>query len=135
MTEQIYQGQCFCGEVQFSVSGPVQNACFCHCQSCRSASGAPFVAWGSFPRRSLAFAHGTLTTYQSSEPVIRGFCGQCGTTISYQHNARPDQIDVSLVILDPKNRPKPEAHIWLSEKESSIQIGDDLPRFSEWRHQ
>lgn len=133
MTEHIYTGRCFCGEVQFSVSGPAESTCYCHCESCRRASGAPFLAWGSFPNESLKFIHGNLKTYKSSAGVIRGFCGKCGTTISYRHSARPDQVDITLVTLEADNRPKPTAHIWVSDKESSVQIADSLPQFAEWR--
>ena len=31
---------------------------------------------------------------------MRGFCNSCGTSITYAHDARPDEIDVTLVTLD-----------------------------------
>lgn len=34
-SEPTYQGQCFCGAVQFSVNGEPAAMGYCHCQSCR----------------------------------------------------------------------------------------------------
>jgi len=133
MNTQIYKGQCFCGMVKFEVSGPHQSACYCHCESCRLASGAPYLAWGSFPRQSLKVTGGELSIHQSSESVTRGFCGNCGTTISYEHALSPDHIDITLVTLEGQNRPTPAAHIWVSDKEASVRIADNLPQFAEWR--
>jgi hypothetical protein len=47
-TEGQYQGNCFCGSVQFTVSGAPAAMGFCHCESCRSWSAGPvnaFTLW------------------------------------------------------------------------------------------
>jgi hypothetical protein len=36
-----YSGLCFCGAVQFSVSGEPAAMGYCHCDSCRRWSAAP----------------------------------------------------------------------------------------------
>jgi hypothetical protein len=133
MTEQIFKGRCFCGFVRFEVTGPVENPCFCHCTSCRLASGAPYLSWGSFLKSSLSVVEGEVTIHRSSEPVERGFCGKCGTTISYFHADRPDYIDITLVSLDESSGIRPKFHIWIANKDPAVIIGDDLPRYDEWR--
>lgn len=44
-----YQGNCFCGAVQFTVSGEPVAMGYCHCQSCRewSAKDLPKEFGGS----------------------------------------------------------------------------------------
>lgn len=136
MSDKIYTGKCFCGRVRFHVSGPVENPCFCHCDSCQLASGAPYVAWCSFPRSSFQVTDGELAIHNSSDPVQRGFCNKCGTTISYSHAERPEHIDITLVALDEMGEAdelQPGCHIWVSNKNAAVIIGDDLPQYDRWR--
>ena len=44
----IYPGSCFCGAVQFTVSGEPAAMGYCHCESCRHWSAGPvnaFTLW------------------------------------------------------------------------------------------
>ena len=136
MSNKIYTGKCFCGFVRFEISGPVASPCFCHCNSCRVASGAPYVAWGSFPKSSFQVIAGDLAIHKSSDPVERGFCNRCGSSISYFHEGRPDSIDITLVTLDEADELdelQPKFHIWIANKNPAVIIGDDLPQYDEWR--
>ncbi len=57
--EKVYRGSCFCGAVQFTVSGEPAAMGYCHCESCRSWSAAPvnaFTLWK--PERGTAHARG-----------------------------------------------------------------------------
>src|SRR5262249_32320096 len=43
-----YQGSCFCGAVQFTVTGEPAAMGYCHCESCRTWSAGPvnaFTLW------------------------------------------------------------------------------------------
>lgn len=127
------EGGCLCGSTRFRVSGPATNRCFCHCRSCRLASGAPFVAWATFPSAEFQLVRGTLATVRSSAKVTRGFCASCGTAISYRHDARPAEVDVALATLDAPASLRPECHIWVYHKLPWIVLEDALPQFPEWR--
>ena len=133
MSNQIYTGKCFCGFVHLEVSAPAKSPCFCHCNSCRLASGAPYMAWGSFLKDSFHVTQGELAIYKSSDPVERGFCNRCGSTLSYFHAGRPEHIDITLVALDQMDELRPKFHIWISNKDPAVIIGDDLPQYDEWR--
>jgi len=39
--EKTYQGSCFCGDIQFTVTGAPDAMGYCHCESCRHWSGGP----------------------------------------------------------------------------------------------
>lgn len=130
--EPSWEGGCLCGATRFRASGSASSLCFCHCRSCRLASGAPFVPWGTFPRSGFEITSGKLTPYASSERVSRGFCSTCGTTLTYEHGTRPGEIDVALAALDDPTL-RPECHIWVSHKLPWVELGDGLPRYPEWR--
>jgi hypothetical protein len=126
------EGGCLCGATRYRVAGAARNACFCHCRSCRRASGAPFVAWATFPTEGFALTGGALRLHASSEPVTRGSCPTCGTPLTYAHAARPGEIDVALATLDDPAAVRPECHIWTSHRLPWLEPGDGLPRFAEW---
>ena len=45
MSENTYNGSCFCGAVQLTVSGAPAAMGYCHCESCRHWSAGPVNAF------------------------------------------------------------------------------------------
>jgi hypothetical protein len=101
----------------------------CHCHTCRKTSGAPVVAWISVPREGLSFLQGRPGRYTSSEGVERGFCGKCGTHLTYATEDEPDSIDLTTASLDDPERAPPTHHSWLSDNIDWVTFGDGLPQF------
>lgn len=127
------EGSCLCGSTRFQATGAARSRCFCHCRSCRLASGAPFVAWATFPSDGFRLLEGELTRYRSSEKVLRGFCPRCGSGLTYAHDGRPEEVDVALASLDDPAPIEPEYHIWVSHKLLWVEIRDGLPQYAEGR--
>lgn len=128
MHKQLFRGRCFCGLVRFEVAGPAGSPCICHCVSCRRASGAPFVAWVTFAYAGFVVTNASVTEHVSSPGVTRGFCGRCGTCLSYRNEARPQDIDITTVVLDDAQALAPTRHIWVEDKLPWIVLDDALPR-------
>jgi hypothetical protein len=128
MTQNTYAGGCLCGAVRYEITGPASNPCFCHCTSCRRATGAAMVPWGTFALEAVRFTRGRLTEYRSSPGVWRGFCASCGTSLTYRHEARGAQIDVTLVTLDDPTPLAPQMHVWVQDRLPWVAIGDSLPQ-------
>lgn len=133
MAEPEHEGGCLCGSIRFRVTGAGTSRCYCHCRSCRLASGAPFVAWATFPAAGFRVTSGELAQHRSSPGVLRGFCASCGTAVTYRHEARPGELDVALASLDGAGALAPEYHIWVSHKLAWVDPADGLPRYPEWR--
>lgn len=91
------------------------------------------VAWGTFVRGRFVVTQGSIVEYRSSPDVTRGFCGRCGTAITYCHAKRPAEIDVTLVTLDDPAAFAPEAHIWVQDKLPWIEVNDGRPAFEQVR--
>ncbi len=128
MATPAYLGGCLCGAVRYRAQGLARNLCFCHCTSCRRAAGAPMVAWVSFARGDFTVTHGTLTEYRSSAPVTRGFCARCGTPLTYRHDGRDGETDVTLGSFDDPRQLSPEMHLWVAEKLPWLAIDDGRPQ-------
>jgi hypothetical protein len=129
MNEPKYAGGCLCGALRYEIAGEAANPCFCHCASCRRASGAPMVPWATFARAALRITRGQLHEYRSSTEVWRGFCAHCGTSLTYRHEARATEIDVTLATLDDPAAIAPRMHVWMNDRLPWVRIADDLPQF------
>jgi hypothetical protein len=133
VSQPVFEGGCLCGAIRFRVSGTATSRCYCHCRSCRLASGAPFVAWATFPAAGFQPLRGELARHRSSDAVTRGFCASCGTSVTYRDRARPEELDVALATLDAPASLAPECHIWVSHRLPWVALDDGLPCYPEWR--
>ena len=129
MTNIAVEGGCLCGAVRYRITGQSIARTLCHCHSCRLASGAPSVAWAVFRASQFAFVSGKPNTFRSSPPVVRTFCGNCGTPLTYQHASRQDKIDVTTVTLDSPDDFPPTKEIWIEDKVAWESLNEQLEHY------
>jgi hypothetical protein len=129
-TGTVYGGGCLCGAVRYEAGGAAHNLCYCHCESCRRATGAAFAAWATFERAHFHLSRGEMHEYRSSARVLRGFCAACGSSLTYRSETRPTEIDVTLVTLDEPTRLAPQMHVWVADKLPWVVLADGLPQHS-----
>jgi hypothetical protein len=129
MSATVHVGRCFCGAVRYEATGGARFLCFCHCNSCRRAAGAVMIAWATFKAGDFRITHGHPRQAATSPGVTRGHCERCGTSLTYQHEKRAGEIDVTLATFDDAAGLRPTAHIWVEDKLPWVQIGDDLPQY------
>jgi hypothetical protein len=96
-------------------------------------AGANAVAWLTAQADSFAFTSGKPIEFRSSPNVLRSFCGHCGTPLTYRHDARGGQIDVTLATLDPPVNIAPVDHIWMQDALAWDKPRDGLPQHSKTR--
>ena len=65
--------------------------------------------------------------------VRRGFCPACGAPLTYEHEGRPDEIDVTTASLDDPEAYPPTYHAWLEDDLAWVRFGDGLPAYPRWR--
>ncbi|KAH8759600.1 Mss4-like protein [Hyaloscypha finlandica] len=91
----------------------------CTCRSCRATSGFEIQPWAFIPKCNvfqkdgspIDFNLGTMKSYESSKDIWREFCRVCGATIFWHCKERPELLDVSVGLLDPKEGARVES--WL----------------------
>jgi hypothetical protein len=123
------EGGCLCGAVRFRATGAPLATSVCHCVSCRRASGAPAVAWVVVNATGFAFVTGRPVAFRSSPPVVRTFCGRCGTPLTYRHDESPDTVDVTTASFDFPERFAPTKEIWLEHRIAWQPVNAALPHF------
>lgn len=93
-------GGCLCGAVRYEASEAPVSVVWCHCASCRRHTGAPAAVYADFRRAAVRFTGVAPTFFASSPGVQRGFCGVCGSTLSFAGENQPDLINIHVGSLD-----------------------------------
>jgi hypothetical protein len=130
---EVFTGRCLCGAVTYQCAAPVIPPCFCHCESCRRASGSHVVAWATVARATFRILTGPVRSFASSPPVLRQFCQQCGTPLTYSNEQWPDTIDITITTLDRPGAMRPIEHIWMEDALEWDHPNDGLSQFTRSR--
>jgi hypothetical protein len=130
----MYKGSCLCQRVQYEVTGEIGDFGYCHCTSCRKASGTAHAANAPVQRADFHLKAGAdeLREYESSPGKVRVFCGRCGSPIFAYLRHDDAVIRIRLGSLDTPFVKTPKAHTWVSDKAPWEPIPDELPQFPEW---
>ncbi|MCA1438960.1 GFA family protein [Ensifer sp. IC4062] len=97
MTDEIHTGGCQCGAIRFRVEGELGDASVCHCRMCQKASGNFYLPLVSVRGAKVTWTRGERRRFQSSNAVRRGFCGDCGTPLTYE---APDGMALAIAAFD-----------------------------------
>lgn len=92
-----YSGGCQCGAVRFHVTGALGDASVCHCRMCQKAAGNFYLPLVTVGKAKLEWMRGAPRRFQSSSEVWRGFCGDCGTPLTFE---APDGIALAIGAFD-----------------------------------
>jgi hypothetical protein len=87
MSDKRYSGRCFCGEVQFEVTGAPAAMGYCHCASCRHWSAGPVNAFTLWPPSALRVTHGSgnIGSFAKTPQSVRKWCTKCGGHLFTDH--------------------------------------------------
>ena len=114
-------GGCLCGATRYEAGGTPYHETNCHCSMCRRAAGAAFVTWFTVRRVEFRWTGAAPAAYRSSAAIVRTFCATCGTTLTFEDDALPAELDVTTCSLDDAAclPPRDETHtagrlIWVS---------------------
>lgn len=82
-----YECSCFCGAVQFVVSGEPAAMGYCHCDSCRRWSAGPVNAFTLWHPEAVRLTKGAdnIGTYNKTPASYRKWCKTCGGHVFTEH--------------------------------------------------
>jgi hypothetical protein len=129
MSNQVYEGKCFCGAVEIRVTGAPEAMGYCHCASCRSWSAGPINAFTLWKPDAVKVTKGesNLASYNKTPASHRKWCRTCGGHLLTEHPAW-SLIDVYAATI-PKLAFKPGLHVHYQE--SVLKIRDGLPKMKD----
>ena len=130
MSNNHVEGHCLCRSVTFEYDAEPNWIAHCHCESCRRATSSPMTTWISVPRCSFRFTRGSPRYFNSSPSVTRGFCGTCGSPLTYESERIPDEIHLFAGSLADPSKVRPARHVFVEEQLPWLEVADQLPRFA-----
>ncbi len=120
--DRAYEGGCLCGAVRYRVTGrPIWTA-FCHCQSCRQATGSAVAAYAGYAAERYTVTKGAPAHFASSEGVRRGFCAQCGAPLTFEGARWPGELHLHIGSLDEPEAFPPTGQGFEHEKLSWLHV-------------
>ena len=127
MADTTRQGACFCGAVQFTVTGTPAAMGYCHCASCRHWSAGPVNAFSLWAPDALKVTKGAdnIGTYNKTPISYRKWCKTCGGHLFTDHPTM-GLVDVYAAML-PGLSFVPGVHVHYGE--TVLRVQDGLPKF------
>lgn len=131
-----YQGSCFCGDVNFTVTGNPEAMAYCHCDSCRQWSAGPVSAFTLWKPANVEITKGLdniagfdKNPISGDEKVVsnRVWCKTCGGHV-YTDHPTIGLIDVPAVVVKDLTF-TPAFHVHYQEHVHTMK--DGLPKFKD----
>jgi hypothetical protein len=129
MNQQSHVGSCFCGEVEFEVSGEPVAMGYCHCSSCRQWAAAPVNGFSLWKPDALRVRRGAsaIGTYNKTPISFRKWCKSCGGHLFTDHPTM-GLVDVYAAMI-PTLAFEPAVHV--NYAETVLRIPDGKPKFAD----
>ena len=124
-----YKGACFCGAVQFTVSGEPAGMGYCHCESCRSWSAGPVNAFTLWKPAAVQITQGAghIATYNKTPHSYRKWCETCGGHLFTEHPGMGLTDVYAAAIPDFPYQPGLHVHY----QETKLRMADGLPKMKD----
>ena len=124
-------GGCFCGQITYAISAPLENARACHCSRCRKIFGGPSSAYAETKSGSFQWLTGSdnLKYYSVDDNWGLAFCSICGSALAGMLDEAVHGIMLGTVDGDPGV--EIAMHIHVASKASWDLIGGDAPQYPE----
>lgn len=126
----MHKGSCLCQQVRYELTAELGDFGFCHCVSCRKASGSSHAANAPIERKHFRLVSGAdvLREFESSPGMFRAFCTNCGSPIYAYRAEMPDKLGIRLGTLDTPFNKQPSGHKFVAENPPWAPISDQLPQ-------
>ena len=95
------------------------------------------IGWEKDDLNEITWTGDERRIYQSSPGIGRGFCGKCGTPLTWEGHVEElggDLIEVFISTTDAPDALVPQFHIWTDERIEWFDTVDELPRYHGWMH-
>ncbi len=129
----MLRGSCLCGKVKYELRGEPRVLYYCHCGTCRKATGSSFATNLIALAEDFVLVAGRdlLSAFESSPDKHRYFCSACGSPIYSQAKSTQKIVSVRCGTLDSDPILRPSIHAYVASKAPWVRICDDLPQAPE----
>jgi hypothetical protein len=119
-------GGCLCGAVRFEARPEKREGYYCHCRMCQLAVGSTRATFINLRKDEVRWLAAPPTWYASSKIARRGFCGHCGTPLSFEYEGS-ERMDLTVGAFDDPSALKPVSHFAIESRVANWHVDDGLP--------
>ena len=125
---------CQCGQLAVVVPGEPDIVTACNCLACQKRTGAVFGTGAYYPRGKVKIS-GQSRTFdriaESGRSLTNHFCPECGTTVYWSLDMRPDHYGIAIGCFADPTFVGPARAIYLDHKHHWVEFPEDMPRFDQ----
>jgi hypothetical protein len=125
--------QCSCGGISVTVNADPRFTVLCHCIQCQRRTGSPFGV-GIYFRREDVRLEGVAKSHTrkvegTDRSVTNDFCPECGGTIYWTLDFRPQHIGIAAGNFADPEFGRPNRRVWTQHKHDWIILPPEIPTF------
>jgi hypothetical protein len=129
----MIEGGCNCGAIRYRIEGEPMGVAACHCTRCRRQSGGTNSVNLIVSPAAMTIT-GTPKVFEDKDtgsgmPVLREFCGDCGSPIRSVLGSSPDIVAVKAGTLDDPDPYAPGVHVYTRSKIAWVEVPAGVPQF------
>ena len=127
-----HQAKCQCGQLRVTTVGDPDIVMACSCLACQRRTGSPF-GMGAYFRKEAATPEGEPRIHarvaDSGLDVSIRFCPECGTSVYWTADIRPEHVGVAVGCFGEPGFGEPARVVWSESKHPWIRFPDGVPEF------
>jgi hypothetical protein len=128
----IRTAHCCCGSLRVEASGEPKFVVACHCTECQRRTGSVFGVGAYYPKAQIT-VQGTSNLYvrdgQSGHKLRIHFCPDCGTSVYWEAEFRPDYYGVAVGAFADPQFPLPVRSVWEQTRHPWLVFGHNPDGF------
>ena len=133
MTVKRRVAKCACGGISATTEGEPVMVSLCNCTQCQRRTGSAFGIGAYFPSKAVQLsgrAKQFVRKVDNCDRVVTNFfCPECGGTVYWVADLRPQQIGIGVGhFADPAFNP-PMRAVWTQHMHGWINLPSDIPVF------
>ncbi|EEP79465.1 predicted protein [Uncinocarpus reesii 1704] len=128
----VLKGGCACSKIRYTSTVLPDWIDHCLCTTCRKCAGAPFQTFAGFPASAITWTTEPPKYFRASEWAKRGFCDQCGSSLTFEVDVTPDKISLAAGSFDDWDVKggkdafvKPESYCFTKETAAWFEVPND----------
>ncbi len=114
------EAACSCGQLKIKVSGDPQIVSSCHCLACQRRTGAVFGSTSFWRKTQVVLTEGEARSFRrqadSGNWLTFQFCPNCGSTVFWENESRPEMVSVAVGTFADPAFPAPVRTVWTESK-------------------
>ncbi len=126
-------GECFCGAIEYEVTGSLRDPLSCHCSRCRKAFSSQSSNYARVESANFRWVSGKelLTSYVGKHGFGLLFCSVCGSTLAGTLDKAIHGVTLGCLNEDPSM--EEIHHIFVASKADWEVVPDGVTQFPEGR--